>query len=1003
MDEAASPNEPAPPSPPPGPPTEPPPAKGKRHPWRWAVAWVVAVLAVAGLTVPAVVATESAAGLAGNDVQRYASVVPGSSAVYATTTNGKDSGPLFEQVAGQAQVVLLVPNTVAVSDHYANFEGLGQPLDVRSYVALEHDRLVSFGSRVGTGQYAQSTPPEVMLQPPLEQGATWTWHGKRRGGTGRSRTTIEEVADRTVQGRTFPDCLRLRVDSRDTNAQGDTSTDVTESWQCPDAGLVETEEVFTQGKTVVHFESNLVEVHHPGLNLRGSGAPPQPAAGPPQQPGQTDGIDPGHTWFVPDATLSTARLAWSISRTADALYQPVADGDDVITAEDDGTVASIDVRTGQVIWQVGLTGPIVASPTVAGSLVLVGDSTKSLWALDAATGRTAWVARFPDVVSATPAVVDGIAVVATDDGSVRGIDLDTGRQQWSGSTNALVVSSPVVVDGMVVVGDQAGNLQALRPEDGATVWATSSFSLLTSGISQLAGLSAGDGLVVASTDGAGLFAFDAATGRLRWRGVAPGTVDRTAAIAGNRVVVAADNAVEALDASNGAPLWKRRTDTTFAPPLVVGDRVAVLQTNSVLLTFSLADGAESRVAIGAPDHRAGQDTQLPMSWAAGALIVPTHNDGPWPFTIYQAFPAPQAGSTAPPAQGVRLAGDFYGPGGPPSGPATLGEGGLDAPLAVFHGNSASGKIVESRPGGPSTSPTRTLFRTGSIPSYAIASGDRVVTQVGSEVLGVPVHGGKPWAARGSELPTAPVVVPAGDGNPAVAVIPDSKAGLTGVDASTGKVLWGPVAAPKVAGFGSPVELPDGTVAWGGGGLTVLDPATGRILRRTTAVAPFATLAADGGDLFGVVVVGSKFAIAGFDASTLKPVWAKPFQPGAVGGVAPLAPGAGDGVVAAVDSANVLQVFDGATGKPLWSLQLRVTPNSPPIVSDGRVYVEEPGLGEDVDQHEHRVTVLDARTGAFEASWALAGVNFAPGSFSLSRDHVLVPLPIGVAAIAPEDR
>ncbi len=970
---------------------------------RWVVAWGIAVVAVAGLTVPAVVATESAARIAGGEVQRYASLTPGTSSVFATTTNGKDSGLLFEQVAGPALVVSLAPNTVAVADHFANFEGLGQPLDIRTYVALERDRLISFGSRVGTGQYEESTPPEVTLQAPLTKGASWTWHGKRRGGTGRSRTTIEEVADRTVLGRAFHDCLRVRVTSRDTDSQGAASSDVTESWQCPEAGQVELQEVFTQGKTVVHYEARLVEVHRPGLNLRGPGAPPQPASGQPQRPGETGGVDPGRTWSVPDAHLSTGRLAWSIARTADALYQPVADGESVVTAEDDGAIASIDVRTGRVNWQVGLTGPIVANPAVGGDLVLIGDSSKSLWALDAATGRTVWVDRFPDVVAATPAVVGDVAVVPTDDESVRGIDLASGHEEWSTSTSELVVQPPVVTNGIVVMGDQAGNLEALRPGDGSTVWANSSFSLLTSGIAQLGGLSAGNGLVLASTDGATVLAFDAATGNLRWRGVAPSTIDRPVAVAGNRVVVAADNAVEALDASNGAVVWKRKTDTTFAPPLVVGDTVAALQTNNVLLTFSLGDGAESTVPIGVPDRESGQDTQLPMSWAAGALIVPTHNSGPWPFTIYQAFPAPLDGSPPAPAVGVRPAGDFYGPGGPPSGPSSLGDGGLDAPMAVFHGSSASGRVVESQPGGPSTSPTRTLFRTGSIPSYAIAAGDRVITQVGSEVLGVPVHGGKPWATQGSQIPTLPALVPATGGNSPVVVVPDSGAGLTGIDASTGKRLWGPVAKPATAGFGSPIVLPDGTVAWGGGGLSVVDPATGRILRRTTAVAPFATLAADDGDLYGVVLAGTKFLLAGFDATTLKPVWANEFQPGAIGGVIPIAPGAGDGVVAAVDSTNILRAFDGVTGKALWSLQLRTTPNSPPIVLEGRVVVEEPGLGEDVDQHEHRITVLDARTGAFEASWALPGVSFSDGSFATSRGRVLVSLPIGVVAIAPEQR
>jgi hypothetical protein len=34
---------------------------------------------------------------------------------------------------------------------------------------------------------------------------------------------------------------------------------------------------------------------------------------------------------------------------------------------------------------------------------------------------------------------------------------------------------------------------------------------------------------------------------------------------------------------------------------------------------------------------------------------------------------------------------------------------------------------------------------------------------------------------------------------------------------------------------------------------------------------------------------------------------------------------------------------------------------------------------------------------------MAGASFSAGSFSLSRDHVLVALPAGAAAIAPEER
>src|SRR6185503_13301801 len=112
----------------------------------------------------------------------------------------------------------------------------------------------------------------VLLQAPLEKGASWTWNGQRNGGTGRSTTTIADVAERTVLGRSFPDCLHLHVESADKDSQGTSNTDVQDIWQCPDIGTVESSEVFPQATTTIRFESRLVEVHHPGINLPAAAA-----------------------------------------------------------------------------------------------------------------------------------------------------------------------------------------------------------------------------------------------------------------------------------------------------------------------------------------------------------------------------------------------------------------------------------------------------------------------------------------------------------------------------------------------------------------------------------------------------------------------------------------------------------------------------------------------------------------------------------------------------------
>jgi outer membrane protein assembly factor BamB len=164
-----------------------------------------------------------------------------------------------------------------------------------------------------------------------------------------------------------------------------------------------------------------------------------------------------------------------------------------------------------------------------------------------------------------------------------------------------------------------------------------------------------------------------------------------------------------------------------------------------------------------------------------------------------------------------------------------------------------------------------------------------------------------------------------------------------------------------------------------------------------------SLAQDEGNLFGVVPLGKSLALAGFDATTLQPIWAHRFAPATILGAVPVAPGAGDGVVAAVDAKFVLHAFDARTGRQRWSLPLRFGPNSPPVVWNGRVYVEEPGLLEDLAQHEHRITVLDAAIGAFEASWEIPGASFFADVFVRSGERLLAAVPNGVIAVGPEER
>ena len=980
----------------------------------WIAAWVLAVVVIAGLVVPSVLATQGA-GRAGADptLRRMFPLEPGTTWVYATSTNGRDTGSDVEQVAGPALPVNLAPNTFQVTDRFENFLGSGEPRTITSTVGLLGDSVVRYGTRVD--DFTPSDPPEVLLRLPLERGRGWTWRGTAGQGKGTTRSTVLEVAPRQVLGVRVDGCVHVRAEARATDSQGTPSTDVTETWDCPGIGAALVHEVFEKSGQRIVFDQTLTGFHSPDRNLGG----PAATAGAAPGLGGTAGVDQGRSGFVPGARIATDRLAWSVSRRENILYPPVASGHAMILAEDDGTVSSTDVRTGQVRWQVTLTGPIVAPPVAAGGLVLVGDASKTLWALDAGTGAARWAARLPDVVSSSPVVSGDIVVVPSDDLAVRGLDLATGDVRWTASTSDLVLSPPVLVGGLVVLGSRNGNLTALRPADGSVAWTDSSISSFSGGTSLLGGLAAAGGVVVATTDSSTVYAYDAATGRIRWRSTEPHSVALAPAVAGDRVILVAESVVETRDVRTGKALWTRRVGTTvFAPPMVLGDTVAVLKSDDRLVLLALSDGSSRVVGLRSPEPGVDQDTQLPMAWVDGALVVPTHNLGPWPFTILQAYPAPAPGSSGrtSPAAGVRLAGRTYELQGQPTSPPVLDRGRLVAVLRdslheVVKGKGVDvpvGRVVEAEPLrgtvlGEGPKPT-TLFtyRNPGLDEFAVPAGDRLLVEAGTTLVSLPRGGGRPaWSFdTGQLLPgMRPLVV--GD----TVVVPRPGVGLSGLDLATGKRRWPDVPVTAPLATGSPHLLPDGNVIWCGGGVTIVDPRTGAVARSTTKLVPSADLAVEGGDAFAVASVGNRKLLVAIDTGAFSIRWAKPFTPAAtLGGLLPIAPAAGSGVVVAVDAAHVLHAFDAADGTELWSVPLRLGPSSPPVVVDGRVYVNEPGVTDNlVDQHDDRVTVLDARTGAMEAVWELPGVNVFGGVFTASGGTILTDAPSGTYAIRPETR
>jgi outer membrane protein assembly factor BamB len=218
-------------------------------------------------------------------------------------------------------------------------------------------------------------------------------------------------------------------------------------------------------------------------------------------------------------------------------------------AASDYQLQALDAVSHQPRWTTDLPGFVAAPPAVANGLVLTlvdAGNNGQLVAVDQATGQQRWTTGLgPSADFEQPPVVAGGLVYVTDSqngiqpAAVTAYELDTGNQRWTQrlemSDFGLDVSTPAVADGTVLVGDEDGNL----------------------------------------------YAFDAATGQLRYKHSDPEGALAFAggfAITGGVLVTSdADATVRVLDIRDGAELWRQDISETnaYGPPAVAAGRIYV--------------------------------------------------------------------------------------------------------------------------------------------------------------------------------------------------------------------------------------------------------------------------------------------------------------------------------------------------------------------------------------------------------------------------------------------
>ncbi|NMF91580.1 outer membrane protein assembly factor BamB [Aromatoleum petrolei] len=288
-----------------------------------------------------------------------------------------------------------------------------------------------------------------------------------------------------------------------------------------------------------------------------------------------------------------------IGKAGPYVFQPAVVGEDVYAAAHDGAVARF--KDGKAVWSVNAAKRLSAGVGSNGKLAVVATTGGEIVALDAANGAERWRAAIGAEVLAAPAVGDAIVVVRASDSRLIGLDANTGARRWvfQRATPPLSLRSfaGVTLEGpAAVAGYPGGKLVAVSLANGGQLWeltvATPKGATELERVADVAGTPViGRKELCAVTYQGRAACFDASNGNALWSREVSSSVgmDRD-----SRLVVITDDsdAVQALDGSSGANVWKQSAlpRRGLSRPLIVGDYVAVGDFEGYIHLLKRADG-----------------------------------------------------------------------------------------------------------------------------------------------------------------------------------------------------------------------------------------------------------------------------------------------------------------------------------------------------------------------------------------------------------------------------
>ena len=338
---------------------------------------------------------------------------------------------------------------------------------------------------------------------------------------------------------------------------------------------------------------------------------------------------------------ATARIVWqgSVGGAERSAFYPAVSGNTVYAAGASGQIAGFTANTGDNTVRFDAGTPLSGGAGAGAGLVLAGTAKGEVLAFEP-TGKPAWKTQLSGEVLSPPAAADGMVVVRTGDGRIYGLNAADGKQRWvyQRALPSLAVRSyagVVVHRGAVFAGFPGGRLVAIALATGIVGW--EAVVALPRGATELDRVTdvtsypVVDGAQVCAVAFQGRIAcFDLLRGETQWARDASSIAGMTLD-ARNAYITDERSAVQALDRSGGASLWKQdKLNGRWATaPLAMGRYVIVGDFEGYVHVLSREDGAfVARIATDGSAIRVP-----PVALDLSTFLVQTRNGGIYAISV----------------------------------------------------------------------------------------------------------------------------------------------------------------------------------------------------------------------------------------------------------------------------------------------------------------------------------------------------------------------------------